>query len=299
LCPRREGDQYDLTVLLSEAKFVASDGLAKARRSSSVQLRETVNRMQEALFGDPGRLDRDLWLARIGDMMLDGIEVPATEGGVLHEWRRAIRMGTARLVLKGYSHVFVHQLQPGEADPSERQPVANTTQAWQEIFGRDRVRELVLAYHRRQSPRPIRATLGDDTPWDEGAPRIPTRPVVWAAVPRSTPQERGRGTDADDNDGDNPPTPRQPDDHGPPNNPPGPAGTSSESTVATHGDTHVPVPSTEPPVLPPIQDQTGDFAWAAPALRRILRTLATQVPAQTEDEDWLREAVMKLRTALP
>ncbi|NUQ65399.1 MAG: hypothetical protein HUU20_23270 [Pirellulales bacterium] len=37
---------------------------------------ETVFRMQEALFGNPSRLDRDLWLSRLADILPDGIEIP-------------------------------------------------------------------------------------------------------------------------------------------------------------------------------------------------------------------------------
>lgn len=60
-----------------------------------------VSRMQEALFGSPSRLDRDLWLSRLADVLLDGIDVPATEGQSLYEWRDAVRTGSAKLLIKG------------------------------------------------------------------------------------------------------------------------------------------------------------------------------------------------------
>jgi S-DNA-T family DNA segregation ATPase FtsK/SpoIIIE len=31
----------------------------------------TLGMFREALFGDPGRLDRDVWLARLADMLID------------------------------------------------------------------------------------------------------------------------------------------------------------------------------------------------------------------------------------
>ena len=128
LSPQRLGEQIVLLALISEAKYVGRDALADARRSSAVQLRETVLRMQEALFGNPSRLDRDLWLARLADMLLDGIEIPATEGNTLHEWRDSIRNGTAPLLLKGYSHVFVHSQESGAGDPASafRSPTSTT-----------------------------------------------------------------------------------------------------------------------------------------------------------------------------
>jgi hypothetical protein len=52
-------DHTGLIALVSEAKYIMSSVLAHSRRVSAVQLRETVNRVREALFGDPGRLDRD------------------------------------------------------------------------------------------------------------------------------------------------------------------------------------------------------------------------------------------------
>jgi S-DNA-T family DNA segregation ATPase FtsK/SpoIIIE len=64
--------------------------------------------MQEALFGNPSRLDHDLWLSRLAGIIFDGIEIPATEGTTLHQWLDSIRNGTALLPLKGYLHVFVH-----------------------------------------------------------------------------------------------------------------------------------------------------------------------------------------------
>src|SRR5208283_3379914 len=132
----------------------------------------------------------DLWLARLGDMILDGIEVAATEGELLTQWRHAIRKGTARILLRGYSHVFVHTQQPDEADPSERNPVVNSPNTWQEIYGRARVRDLVLAYRRAESPRRTRQLLDDSKPWEQGSHTLPTRPVIWTAVPRAGATER-------------------------------------------------------------------------------------------------------------
>ena len=46
--------------------------VAGRERTSRRQLPDTVQRIEDALFGDPGRLDRDLWLSRIADLLLDG-----------------------------------------------------------------------------------------------------------------------------------------------------------------------------------------------------------------------------------
>jgi hypothetical protein len=50
-------------------------------------------------------------------MILDGIEVPASDGNLLYAWRDANRNGSAHILLKGYSYVFALTQQPDEGDP--------------------------------------------------------------------------------------------------------------------------------------------------------------------------------------
>ena len=293
LSPRTQSDQVTLIALLSESKYVGSDALAKARRTSAVQLRETAVRIHSALFGDPGRLDRDLWLARLGDMILDGIEVAATEGELLTQWRHAIRKGTARILLRGYSHVFVHTQQPDEADPSERNPVVNSPNTWQEIYGRARVRDLVLAYHRAESPRRTRQLLDDSKPWEQGSHTLPTRPVIWTAVPRSgaterkqNPSEEGGGSDASTS-----PIP--------------PGGLPPAEAAGIASDAQPPALTTV--ITGSVNQQTPEggvrnelsvFDWAGEKLRRILSDLAGRAVPPAEDAEWLDRTVQKLRSAL-
>ena len=101
-----EGGGYRLRVVVTEAKYVSADQCAESRRVSQQQLRQTVLRMNDALFGDPGRLDRDLWLARIADLLLDG-STPVGQSQTLEAVRDGIRQGRVPIDLRGYSHVFV------------------------------------------------------------------------------------------------------------------------------------------------------------------------------------------------
>lgn len=48
--------------------------------------------MDDALFGDPGRLDRDLWLSRIADLLLDGTAALGN-AALLERVRDGIRRG--------------------------------------------------------------------------------------------------------------------------------------------------------------------------------------------------------------
>lgn len=295
LSPRQTETGIVLVVLLGEAKYIGSDALAKSRRISAVQLRETMQRVQDALFGNPGRLDRNLWLSRLADMILDGIEIPATQGDVLHEWREAIRMGQARVLLKGYSHVFIHTQDPAEGDPSERVPVPPLQLAWQEVYGRNRLRDLVLAYARNQSPIPTRQALRDDSPWTEGEPVLPTRPVLWTAVPRDSGRSRngnGGQSGPSSNGGSSPP-------ESPPSPPPAaPAGSAgSPEPIPTPAEPNPsPSPGVDTAAQQP-QSNTG-FTWAPPNLQHILALMATRIESEEPDAAWLQQTEARLRTAL-
>ena len=123
---------------MTEAKYVRLDGAAEARRTSKQQLRHTVQRIEEALFGDPGRLDRDLWLSRIADLLLDGTTALG-QSDALEAVRDGIRQGVTPIDLRGYSHVFVS----GLADPSfgrARDRFADVPNGLQEIFTREDLR---------------------------------------------------------------------------------------------------------------------------------------------------------------
>ena len=80
-----------LSIVISEAKYVDEANLAKKRKESQKQLRDTVRRIHEALFGNPDRLDRELWLARLADLVLDGVQFAAGQSINLGKWRHAMR----------------------------------------------------------------------------------------------------------------------------------------------------------------------------------------------------------------
>ena len=71
--------QRRLSALITEAKYIVEPSLAEKRKESQKQLRDTVRRIEQALFGDPERLDRELWLSRFSDLLLSGIPYAAGE----------------------------------------------------------------------------------------------------------------------------------------------------------------------------------------------------------------------------
>ena len=166
LSPERDSNgKMRLAVIVSEAKYIDVVNLSKKRKESQKQLRDTMRRISDAIFGDPQRLDRDLWLSRFSDLVLNGIRFPANEYLDLSAWRRAIRIGQCEIYLRGYSHVFVS----GPTDCpecSDFSKVAELEDSYQEIFSRAKLRELVLTYWKNTDPMEMRKERADSNIWD-------------------------------------------------------------------------------------------------------------------------------------
>ncbi|MCW6038725.1 hypothetical protein K4A83_20970 [Spirulina subsalsa FACHB-351] len=176
--PQIRNNELILKLIVAEAKYIDANGLSDARKSSQHQLRDTVERMMSALFVSPGRLDRDLWLSRLGDLLLDGIEFNTTDAISIEEWRKQLIDGSIKIDLSGYSHVFISG--PSDSFVSNDQvPLAKVDHCYQEIFNRESVRQLVLAIHRQHPLVSIREQLGSETPWKAYNPRFPAARVVW------------------------------------------------------------------------------------------------------------------------
>lgn len=89
-----------LLAVLTEAKYIEATNLAAKRKESHKQLRDTLRRMAGGVMGSPARLDRDVWLARLSDLLVDGMIVPAGAALDLPDWRRALREERCPIELK-------------------------------------------------------------------------------------------------------------------------------------------------------------------------------------------------------
>lgn len=138
-----------LRIVVTEAKYVDAGSLSTKRRVSEKQLRDTVNRIQDALQGEH-RLDRESWLSRLGDLMLDGIQVPASSHIPLSEWRRAVREGECEIEIAGFSHVFVPT--PTETSVTYHADIPSATGCTQDIYGRQELRGILLSYLEGERP---------------------------------------------------------------------------------------------------------------------------------------------------
>lgn len=262
-----------LKVIVSEAKYVDVAGLADARKTSQNQLRQTLDRIADALFISPGRLDRDLWLSRLSDLLLDGIEFSSDNKLNIEQWREQIRLGTLRIDLSGYSQVFVSGTNESNVE-GERSPIPKVDRCFQEVFDRESVRKLLLAYESGQPLFPIREQLGDDKPWTVAEALQPADRVTWVLEIGKVDPTTPPATSANVN---------------PPENLDSPLQLTLPDQLF---DAETPVSLGSAPT------ENVD-SWASPALVSWWQQGRTQ-NSQTDAaaEKWLEEAAGKLRTAL-
>lgn len=269
-----------LTIMISESKYVTSTSVTHQSQVSARQLYETVERIEDALFGVKGRLDRELWLSRIADMLIDGMQVTPGSDINLSDWRNMIRNGEVKILLKGYSHVFVHTQQPGEGDPSSRSNVKNKMYCWQEVFGKERVRQLVLAYTRKESPINVRKKIAGTEPWLEGSPKLPSDSAKWANYANKVNEELETVSSE---------LPK--------------TVAVSERNPEQFGKDRIISPtvnivSTSEKGAIEDTELIVQYSWANELLKLIIEKLSFQVKPLQEDNEWLERTVASLRNAL-
>ena len=273
---RDDGGFTTLRAVVTEAKYVGLDGAAEAQRTSKQQLRHTVQRIEEALFGDPGRLDRDLWLSRIADLLLDGTTALG-QSDALEAVRDGIRQGVTNIDLRGYSHIFIS----GLAEPSgsgEQELITDVPHGLQEIFAREDLRNLLKAYEARTALAGVRRGLGEQHPWEDTEFRSPAPRVSWT----NRPEGDALGSTARTTEE---PKPRRAP------KPLKPTTSKSEAAEAEPPD----VKNFEPAVQPtgvPEPEQPQDIASLIEA-RALQRSSVSEA-----EEAWLDSTAQKLRTAL-
>lgn len=183
LSPRQVDGKVALRIRVTEAKYIAEAQAPDMRKKSRGQLQNTVNRIREALFGNPGRLDRDLWLSRLSEFLVQASHAAAAMQAFTG-LQRAVRDGTAQIDLRGYSHLFVSgPLGSSVASSREDLPKECGSHALQETFSVDAVRDLLLRYFRKQPLSPAREmSMPGDRPWERDAFALPAPRPTWAHV---------------------------------------------------------------------------------------------------------------------
>jgi DNA segregation ATPase FtsK/SpoIIIE, S-DNA-T family len=275
ISPQYINDEPILKVIISEAKYIDIAGLAEARKTSQNQLRQTVDRIADALFISPGRLDRDLWLSRLSDLLLDGIEFSSDNKLNIEQWREWIRSGTLRIDLAGYSQVFVTGSNDNTLE-GERLPIPKVERCFQEVFDRESVRKLILSYEAGQSLFSLREQIGDETPWTVIQALKPADRVTWVRRIEEVPEAITVSPV-----------------------------TSMQDNQPENWDNAIQLTIPDQPVQFETTDDSGisivetSHGWASPALMSWLQKGQTQNNQyDAVAEQWLEEAAGKLRMAL-
>jgi S-DNA-T family DNA segregation ATPase FtsK/SpoIIIE len=269
------GGELQLAVIIAESKYIDVANLAAKRKESQKQLRDTVRRINDALFGNPKRLDRELWLSRFSDLMLNGIQFPANSPLDLAAWRRAVREGRCGIYMRGYSHVFVSG-PPDSEECSELVSVAEAEQSYQEVFSRSRLRELVMHYWKNTDPGPMRREIADQDIWSEQVYRKPSERIEIVRrrkrsdnPPGDTyPNEAGGGSAAPTE----PPTPPAPQPHSTP--------APQQSSAAESGDSN------------------GETRWAHAGLDKLFDDYQGDTQDSAADAEWLKHVENLCKGAL-
>ena len=272
LSPEQKTDGgLQLAVIIAESKYIDHASLAAKRKDSQKQLRDTVRRIHDAIFGDPKRLDRDLWLSRFSDLMLNGIQFPANSPIDLAAWRRAVRDGECGIHMRGYSHIFVSG--PTDApECSDFVTVAEAEQSWQEVFSRARLREVVTSYWKDTNPTAIRKAIAGEDIWSQQIYGTPSNRIEIVQRPSTDGDSSG-----DAAPGEGPSGPQLP------QVPPAPTPASSSAT---------------PPPPPSAPVATSASLWAYPGIGDLVANYSGGTKDSAADEDWLKQVEGKCKGAL-
>lgn len=185
--PFFEGNNIILKIIVSESKYIDASNSSNACKTSQKQLRDTVERIRSALFS-PGRLDRELWLSRLADLLLDRIELSSAQvnsnknGFSLEKLRESVRQGKVMIDLIGYSHVFIS----GPIDSkvsSERLIIPKTEKCFQEIYSVNDVKNLILNYNNKINLFKYRCNLQgetEDISWPISNPLHLSEKINWS-----------------------------------------------------------------------------------------------------------------------
>jgi S-DNA-T family DNA segregation ATPase FtsK/SpoIIIE len=271
-----------VVISIVESKYVGADGLAKARRDSKDQLLATLSMFREALFGDPGRLDRDVWLARLADLLIDA-DVPPGLTGLMERARAKLREGEVEISLRGYSHVYVHTSDAGSVSVSDQELLddSESVEAWQEVFDRPDLRKLAEAYAKGSGGHAARAGLGAQQPWVGHCFKKPASRVPWLATMGllSGGQSDSLDEEASDSDG---------------------SITALNSLTAAPSDlTEEPAQASAAVAASAANPVTFTNTNLGPALSELVASkFAGNEQADAEREEWAQDVTKKLKAAL-
>ncbi len=304
LCPEESANgNLRLSAIITESKYIEAAGLSAKRRESQKQLRDTVLRIENAVFGNPERFDRELWVSRLSDLLIDGVQFPASANIDLGRWRRALRNGTCEIFLRGYSHVFLSTAQDS-GDPSDFVPVAGIEDCFQEVFSREQVRELTMQYFRGNDPLTLRQdNAGSENKhiWEKRRYRTTTGKSFEVVESTSTDSagEKFQSSNSAANGGN--------------------AATTEAFTHSLLSNNNLEIKTTETPSsardvissqnssettviseIPPLvkTPEAVPSGWVSPAIEPLLARWSPSVEESTDEQTWLKQLEIRLKGSL-
>jgi len=301
----KEDGSLRLAVVVTESKYVDASGLSAKRRESQKQLRDTVQRINDAVFGNPERLDREHQRTCLSDLLLDGVQFPASANIDLGKWRRAMRDGDCEIFLRGYSHVFVSG--PSDAgDVSDFALVAGVEDSYQEVFSRPQVRELVLRYFRNDDPLPLREqNAGEENRhvWRECRYRKPSGFAAERGKSKSrTQQQPQRGVEEQETQESAQSTVSI---GSPAFTPPMETRADTESTTRLENlsegasiGTEAQSPNSTAVSEKTATSGTDSAAWTSPSIQPLLDSWSAVEQESNDDQQWMKQLEGRMRAAL-
>ena len=177
IAPRIENGKPVLKVVISEAKYVGSVGYRAQAKKSAKQLEETAARIGRALDPERKRIDRNVWLHRLGDFMIAGMrpfdDLARLNGWDLHRWSEEVRQDRVLIQLAGFSHVFVHD-DDENVDAGAATPLKGMSHCLQKVFDRPRVAEALRRFASDAAGVDVPPT-SDGSDWTEALVSSETR----------------------------------------------------------------------------------------------------------------------------
>jgi S-DNA-T family DNA segregation ATPase FtsK/SpoIIIE len=188
ITPSPEGTPR-IDILVTEAKFVADGGLSVSRNKSKDQVLQTIEKLHDALVVNPPAVDQPAWLAKLGEMIVGGIDFSNQdcEPEEVERWRDQMVTGKAKINVVGLSHIFCSTPNIDPTTDYLSLDLKASPRCFQEEFGFNALRDIVIAY------------------W-ENAPYRPDRLPALAEALQNTSANTSGGEDSDPN----PPVPSDP-----------------------------------------------------------------------------------------
>ncbi len=193
IAPRIVDGKPILKVAISEAKFVTSHGYRTQAKKSAKQLEETVARLSRAIDPKRKRIDRDIWLNRIGDFMIEGMEPfdsALMNGWDLHKWSDEVRQDKIPIQLAGFSHVFVHD-NDEYVDGGDATPLKGMPHCAQQVFDKASVTKAFRAFAEK-GKAPGKQPKAESSLWSDAlvSTRLTSAPPEAKMEPVATPESQ-------------------------------------------------------------------------------------------------------------